>query len=135
MLKAFGCIERVVKSDFFSLGKDLFYIIRAQHVLCYPLIQVPWDWTQSLFQHKIEDFQFKGLHHDPFIEWSIRISGALVKLNWKRKIGLENYSDKTVCRKSINPSFNCIERGKTSWTERNECLEGVHFYKCATYSG
>ena len=32
----FGYIERVVKSDFFR--KDLFYFIRAQHVLSYHLI-------------------------------------------------------------------------------------------------
>ena len=37
MLKAFGYIERNVQSDFFS-EKDLFYIIRAQHVLSYDLI-------------------------------------------------------------------------------------------------
>ena len=37
LLKAFGYIERVVKSDFF-FGKDLFYFIRAQYVLSYHLI-------------------------------------------------------------------------------------------------
>ena len=37
LLKAFDVIERVVKSDFF-VGKDLFYFIRAQHVLSYNLI-------------------------------------------------------------------------------------------------
>ena len=35
--KAFGYIERVVKSYFFS-GKDLFYFIRAQRVMNYHLI-------------------------------------------------------------------------------------------------
>ena len=41
LLKAFGYmknIERVVKSDFF--GKDLFFIIRAQHAMSYLLIYV-----------------------------------------------------------------------------------------------
>ena len=33
MIKAFGYIERVVKSDFFSLEKYLFYIMRVQRVL------------------------------------------------------------------------------------------------------
>ena len=37
LLKAFGYIERVVKSDFF-FGKGLFYFIRAHHVLSYHLI-------------------------------------------------------------------------------------------------
>ena len=35
-ISAFGYIERVVESDFF-FGKDLFYIICAQHVLSYHL--------------------------------------------------------------------------------------------------
>ena len=44
MLKAFGYMERVVKSDIF-FGKDLFYLIYdfAQHVLSYHLVQVPWN--------------------------------------------------------------------------------------------
>ena len=37
LLKAFGYIEKVVKSVFF-VGKDLFYIIHAQHVLSYHLV-------------------------------------------------------------------------------------------------
>ena len=41
LLKAFGYIERVVESEFLSLGKYLFYIIRAQHVLSDHLIKIP----------------------------------------------------------------------------------------------
>ena len=37
LFKAFVYIERDVKSDFF-FGKDLFYTLRAQHVLSYHLI-------------------------------------------------------------------------------------------------
>ena len=40
LLKAFGYIGRVVKSDFL-FGKDLFYLICAQNVLDYHLIYVP----------------------------------------------------------------------------------------------
>ena len=37
LLKAFGFSERVVKSKYFFLGKDVFYFICTQHVMSYHL--------------------------------------------------------------------------------------------------
>ena len=42
LLKAFGYIERVVKSELIFFGNDLFYITGAQHVLSYHLIKYHW---------------------------------------------------------------------------------------------
>ena len=48
-------IERVIKSDFF-FGKDLFYFIRAQHVLSYHLMcHVPCVNVVHSFISTIED--------------------------------------------------------------------------------
>ena len=78
MLKTFGHIERVVKSDFF-LGKDLFYVIRAQHVLSYHLIYHAWLWNDIKLRI-IYTYIFISLDFVPFF-WSgickdnINISG------------------------------------------------------------